>query len=310
MDSSQLIQLANEEGFELAGVTSADPPQHVKSYKRWLASGFHGEMEYMERHEELRQDPKLLLPSCRSILAVGLNYLQEPNHLPGEPKIARYALGKDYHKVIRKKLKRVEAHLPRGTESRICVDSAPLLEREIASRAGLGWIGKNTMLIDSHRGSWFLLGFLLTSLEFESSVPAKGGCGKCRACIDACPTGAIVLHQSEWQVDSRKCISYLTIEKRGDFQTTESASIQDWTFGCDVCQEVCPFNQPRENQPQRAQITSEGSFLRRRTWPGLSELTQMEETDWDERTQGSAVRRAGYDGLKRNAQANLDNQKS
>jgi len=265
-------------------------------------------MDYLRRHLDAKRDPRSLLPSCQSIIAVGLNYNQPNPISANRPRIARYALGRDYHKVIRGKLKRLGEWLGQehaNVEQRICVDSAPLMERDFALLTGLGWYGKNTMLINSQRGSWFLLGFLLTNLSIDSDTPAIGNCGKCRACIDACPTGAIVHEDGRWQVDARRCISYLTIEHRGEIEGGLQARMGGWTFGCDICQEVCPFNRPRPSQPLRAVQTQEKDFLAVREWPGLQQLRVIEQQDWDRLTQGSPVRRAGIEGLRRNASVNL-----
>lgn len=298
-----LPELMDREGFELWGVCQASAPPHLDAYRDWIESGRHGEMGYLAEHEALKRHPENLLPGVRSILAVALNYNQDP---PADPRIARYALGRDYHKVLRGKLNRIKDQLPAG-EHRVCVDSAPLLERDFAQRAGIGWFGKNTMIINSRRGSWFVLGFLLTTLELEATPPAIGGCGTCSKCIEACPTGAILFADDRWQVDARRCISYLTIEHKGEFSPEQAHMVGDWTFGCDICQEVCPFNQPRETQPERAQETREPDFLQRRAWPNLSQLAQITYDDWDILTQGSPVRRTGHDGLIRNAKANLAN---
>lgn len=227
----------------------------------------------------------------------------------GEPRIARYALGRDYHKVIRGKLRKLATfieELAPGTSTRACVDSAPIMERDFAHLAGLGWFGKNTMLIDSKRGSWFFIGLLLTSLELPPDPPALGGCGTCRACIESCPTGAIIHDHGRWQVDARRCISYQTIEHVGPLEVDTAG----WTFGCDVCQEVCPFNQPRASQPMRAALSNEADFIARRQWPSLVQLTQIDHASWDEITRGSPVRRSGHSGLRRNAEQNLKNRSS
>ena len=297
-------------GFELVGVCSADAPTHLEAYRSWLGKGYHGTMDYLERQLPLKVHPRELLISAKSVVAVGLNYNQPNPREEGAPRIARYALGRDYHKVIRGKLRRLAKWIEEnheGAECRACVDSAPILEREYAHQAGLGWFGKNTMLIDSQRGSWFFLGLLLTSVEFEPDAPALGGCGTCRACIDACPTGAIVYEEERWQVDARRCVSYLTIEHEGEIEPELQKGIGDWTFGCDVCQEVCPFNAERSNQPLRARRTQEPDFAKRGRWPNLVELTQIEPDQWDDFTKGSAIRRTGLDGLRRNAQINLRN---
>jgi epoxyqueuosine reductase len=296
-------------GFELVGVCDSSAPQSLGILEKWVADGLHGEMEYMANSLPLRADLNSVLPGVRSVIAVGLNYNQEP--LEGDVKVARYALGRDYHKVIRGKLKRLGsamAELVPAETWRACVDSAPVMEREYANRAGLGWFGKNTCLINSHRGSWFLIGVLLTTAEIAVDSAAVGGCGTCTRCVDDCPTGAIIQREGVWQVDARRCISYLTIEKRGDFTADEAAMVGDWTFGCDVCQEVCPFNQERLSQPLRGMVTREPGFLDRRDFGKLENLIQIGDGEWDEMTQGSAVRRAGFDGLLRNARANLGNQ--
>lgn len=294
---------ANELGLRL-GVCAACEPPHYAAYREWLESGSHGDMAYLADHFDLKSHPAKLLDGCRSVVCVALNYNQANPPLPGQPRIARYALGRDYHKILRRKLRRVQSALQQehpDASFRICVDSAPLMERDFAHLAGLGWFGKNTCLIDSHRGSWFVLGFLLTTLVFEPDRPALGGCGTCRACVEACPTGAIVHEDGRWQVVGHRCISYQTIERKGSLDL----DTHGWTFGCDICQEVCPFNQPRPHQPLRGQRTQESDFLARREWPNLARLAQIEREEWDTLTQGSPVRRAGLEGLRRNAQANL-----
>ncbi|MHB8635470.1 MAG: tRNA epoxyqueuosine(34) reductase QueG [Fimbriimonadaceae bacterium] len=310
LPSAELKAYARSQGFQALGIAPVDAAHTIGAYEAWLAAGLHGEMTYLARHVELKRSPSALLPGARSVVAVALNYNRANPERAGEPRIARYALGRDYHKVLRSMLRSMARHLAKlhpGAIYRVCVDSAPLLEREYAHRAGLGWFGKNTCLIDSRNGSWFVLGFLLTTLEFEPDAPAVGGCGTCRQCIDACPTGAIVRAGERWVVDSRRCISYLTIEKRGDFTAAESSMVGGWTFGCDVCQEVCPFNVARESQPLRGRSSTVPDFLQGPSWPSLVELAQIGEGKWDDLTRGSSVRRARLDGLKRNAAANLSN---
>jgi epoxyqueuosine reductase len=239
-------------------------------------------------------------------------YYDQPNaRRKGHPHIARYALGRDYHKVLRSKLKRLSSWLETeypGARYRPCVDSAPIFERDYARLAGLGWFGKTTCLIDSKRGSWFFIGLLLTSVEFQIDAAAVGSCGSCRKCIDACPTGAIVKADGRWQIDSRRCISYLTIEHRGPIDEELQKQVGGWTFGCDVCQEVCPFNEARPSQPARSPQTREHDFLERRRWPSLVELGTISFEEWDHLTRGSAVRRARWEGLQRNAKINLRNE--
>lgn len=290
------------EGIELWGICPTVEPPHYAQYADWVDRGRHGSMSYLKSHLALKRDPGHLLEGARSIIVVAVNYAQEP---PADPRIARYALGRDYHRVLRAKLIRIAQALPEGRH-RICIDSAPLMERDFAQMAGIGWYGKNTMIINSRRGSWFVLGFLLTTLELPYSSPAEGGCGTCTRCIDACPTGAIIFAEDRWQVNAQDCISYLTIEHKGSFTDREAEQIGSWTFGCDICQEVCPFNSTRTTQPMRAAETSEPGF-RARSWPTTESLASISETDWDEITRGSPVRRAGHDGLIRNARANLKN---
>jgi epoxyqueuosine reductase len=226
------------------------------------------------------------------------------------PRIARYALGRDYHKVLRPKLRALERELIAmfpSVRSRICVDSAPILEREYAQRAGLGWYGKNTCLINSYRGSWFVIGLVLTTAEFVPDEPARGGCGSCTRCVESCPTGCIVFEDGRWQINAERCISYLTIEHRGAFSAEQERLIGPWTFGCDVCQEVCPFNESRAHQPLRAPQAQLADFRQKRSWPSLRRLAVIQEPEWDLLTRGSPVRRTGLEGLRRNARANLDN---
>ncbi len=295
-------------GFDAAGVCEAAPAEHHGALLAWVRDGLHGTMAYMDRHAALRSDPRLLLEGARSIVAVAQHYSGPVEVVPGAPRIAAYAQGRDYHRVLRGRLRRLGRWFDErepGGAWRACVDSAPILEREFAQRAGLGWFGKNTCLIDSRRGSRFVLGMLLSTVPLEPDAPSQGGCGTCTACIDACPTGAIVSHRGRWTVDARRCISYLTIEHRGPLD--DPSVLGGWTFGCDVCQDVCPFNAVRASQPERAPEASDPDLRARREWPALAELAQITDPEWDALTQGSAVRRARWDGLRRNAQANLDN---
>lgn len=305
--TAELKEFGRGLGFSAVGVCDASPPSGLGHLQNWLGAGFAGEMAYMA--SPLRRDLASLLPGVRSVIAVALDYYVPLAPTPGSARVARYAHGRDYHKVLRGKLRRLGRWLAARYSGafRACVDSAPVLEREYAQRAGLGWFGKNTCLIDTRRGSWFFLGLLLSTIEFEPDGPAVGGCGTCTRCIDACPTGAIVRLDGVWSVDARRCISYLTIEKRGDLSADEERAIGDWTFGCDVCQEVCPFNTASAHVPGRGQTTLEADFLEGRRWPSLVELASISAERFDELTRGSAVRRAGVQGLRRNARANLAN---
>lgn len=305
MTGAEVRERARDLGFDPVGIAAAHPPQSIPFYEAWLAEENHAEMGYLARHLEVKRSLENLLPGVKSVLAVGLNYRREDPWEPGNARIAQYARGRDYHKVLTAKLKQIAREV--AGPWRICVDAQPLLERELAQRAGLGWFGKNTMLINSARGSYFVLGFLLTTEFWEPDAPAVGGCGTCRKCIDACPTGAIVPFQDRWAVNSGDCISYLTIEHRGPFP--DAQKVGEWTFGCDVCQDVCPFNEPRASQPQRAPLTQQQDFLRENPFHNrpLVALAQLTETEWDVATRGSAIRRAGFEGFVRNIRANLDN---
>ncbi len=297
--SEWIKQYARALGFELVGIAPAQSPPHAESFLLWLAQGYAGAMDYLQRTAHLRVDPSELLPNARSAVVVGLNYA--PAELPDtDYRIARYALGDDYHAVIREKLETllsaIQAIEP-SAQGRVCVDSAPVLERDLAMLGGLGWYGKNTCLINTHRGSYFFLGVLLLTLELEYDSPAQGGCGSCRLCLDACPTGALV---EPYQLDARKCISYLTIELRGSIPTEYRAPMGAWLFGCDICQEVCPFNRPRAHQPLRARPTTE-LRLQPRPLPKLTDILQMTEAEFAEWFRGSAVKRTKWRGWVRNA---------
>jgi epoxyqueuosine reductase len=308
-DASALKTEAIRLGFELVGVCPPVAPPHIDAYEQWLAQGFGGEMRYLERHLPLKRDPRSLLPGTESVVVVGLNYNQERPRAAEGPGIAKYALGRDYHRVLRSKLAKLARWLAGehpGSVSRACVDSAPIMERDYGQLAGLGWFGKNTMLINSERGSWFFLGVLLTTVRFEVDRPSEGGCGTCNRCLEACPTGAIVNRGGRWQVDARRCISYLTIEHPGPIDADLRSAIGGWTIGCDVCQDVCPFNTERGSQPLRAVQTGERDFAARE-WPTLLELASISDSAWDALTRGSATRRVSAAMLRRNARINLEN---
>ncbi len=308
-DPTLVKEKALELGFETVGICDAVPPPNLAAYESWLGKGYHGTMNYLSEHLPLKEGPEKLLPSVQSVIAVTLNYNQTPLVRDGYPKIARYALGRDYHKVIRGKLRKLavwlESEYP-DIETRPCVDSAPIMDRDFARLAGLGWYGKNTCLIDSRRGSFFFIGLLLVSERFSPDAPAVGGCGTCTKCIDACPTGAIKHEGERYHVDARRCISYLTIEHEGPIPEEFASKLSGWTFGCDICQEVCPFNQPSANQPLRAQEAKEPDFLKKKEWPSLKELAVIQPDQWDALTQGSPVRRAGIEGIRRNARLCLE----
>ncbi|MCC7435434.1 MAG: tRNA epoxyqueuosine(34) reductase QueG [Methanoregulaceae archaeon] len=284
-------------GFTRFGIADATPAESIDAYRSWLDRGYHGSMDYLRRHAELKTSPESLLPGVRSVIAVGLDYYQPDDGV--RPRVARYAWGRDYHRIFRRRLSRLVREISSSEPDarfRITVDSAPILEREYAHRAGLGWFGKNTMLIDSRRGSWFLIGLVLTTLELPASTRSLGGCGICTSCIDACPTGAIVNVEGAWQVDARQCISYLTIEAPQE----ADSRIGDWLFGCDVCQEVCPFNHPGPRQPDRATPTQDPDLVTKSALVQMDRnaLSRLSLAEWDATTIGSPLRRQGYDGFR------------
>ncbi|MBV9612606.1 MAG: tRNA epoxyqueuosine(34) reductase QueG, partial [Acidobacteriaceae bacterium] len=253
ISAEQIKELAWACGFELAGITPALPSEDLARFETWRGAGMAGEMTYMtDRRGDLRADPRLLLPGAESIVCVGKLY-NTPFARSIECKdpergwISRYAWGTDYHDVMRRGLEQliegIEALHGESFEWKICVDTAPLLERSYARAAGLGWIGKNSCLINQERGSWFFLGELLLSIPLAPDAPAPDRCGTCRRCIDACPTEAIVPSpHGGWALDARRCISYLTIENRGSIPDEIEGAIGNHLFGCDICQDVCPWN--------------------------------------------------------------------
>ena len=244
--SSRFVkEQARRLGFVSAGVTTAEPPNHLDVYREWIARGRHGDMDYLaaERALEMRARPKDLLPECESIVVVAAPYSPRLNS-GGTARVAAYALGEDYHQVLVDRMRALvtalEGHVGRPVPHRLYTDTGPILERELAQRAGLGWIGKNTCLIDPQRGSYLLLGEILLGLRLEPDAPfVEDRCGSCTRCVEACPTGCILPDRT---LDATRCISYLTIETRGGIAPELRPAIGDWVFGCDVCQDVCPWN--------------------------------------------------------------------
>ncbi|MGI8988263.1 MAG: tRNA epoxyqueuosine(34) reductase QueG [Bryobacteraceae bacterium] len=307
-------RLARECGFELAGVAAAEPVLETARYREWVAQGFAGEMRYLiDRRAAVRNDPRNILPSANSIICVGKLYNgPEPYSTqfdePGRAWISRYAWGEDYHEVLRRGLERLVEKLREHAdfEYRICVDTAPLLERSYARLAGLGWIGKNTCLIHEGMGSWFFLGELLVSLAIEPDQPAPDRCGTCTRCIDACPTDAIVPFEGAHAVDSRRCISYFTIELRGAHATIPEESrrgIGNHVFGCDICQDACPWN-------RRAPITGGAAFAPAHFAPPLERLAALTEPEFSEMFANSPVARPRYRGFLRNVAIAMGNEKN
>lgn len=296
-------------GFSQVGVAGIDLTQDEQHLDRWLADGRHGEMGYMARHGTKRSRPAELLPGTRRVISVRMDYwppdTRDASAVLDDPAlgyVSRYALGRDYHKLMRKALAQLAARLeavagPFG--HRVFVDSAPVLEKALARNAGLGWIGKHTNLIARDAGSWFFLGEIYTTLELPIDTPATAHCGTCSACIPACPTGAIT---APYQLDARRCISYLTIELDGPIPEALRAALGNRIYGCDDCQLVCPWN-------KFARTAHHPDFRARHALdaPRLSELFAWSAADFDARMRGSAIYRIGYERWLRNIAVALGN---
>ena len=298
-------------GFDLAGVAPAAPSAYAGFYARWLAAGYHGMMAYLARPDAVarRADPQALLPGARTWISVACNYYTpDPPAPPGAGpagRVARYARGEDYHAVFSRRLRRLRAwireHAPEPATVKIYTDTSAVLEREVAQRAGLGWIGKNTLLINPRRGSWLLLGELLLDLVLDYDEPVTVDyCGTCTRCIAACPTGCILPGRV---LDATRCLSYLTIERRGEFPEEQMPAADDRVFGCDVCQEVCPWNRFARPSADPAWQPSPHAQADLVQWAAL------DEEEFRARFRGTAIRRAGRDGLVRNARVALGNAK-
>ena len=281
-------------GFDRVGFTAADPLDGAEGLlRKWLADGRAGEMAYLKRNPSLRTRPIDLLPGARSVVCLAMNYFTEGLEPPAEGRISRYAKGKDYHKVLAKRLEAFVRYLEAMAPGAVCktfVDTGPLLEKAFAQRAGLGFIGKHTLVITRGLGSWVFLGSVITTLELPPDLPDARGCGDCRLCLDACPTEAIV---APYQLDARRCISYLTIESDDAIPFELRSSMGGWVFGCDICQEVCPHNA----RPVGAVMASFDG-----TPPSLREILSLRtEEDFRNRLGASPITRAGLEGLQRNA---------
>ncbi|WP_428938399.1 tRNA epoxyqueuosine(34) reductase QueG [Fontivita pretiosa] len=302
--AAEIRQQARRVGFDLVGIASAEPSRYRDYFRQWLDSGQAGTMQYLHRRFEQRVDPASYLPGAKSVICVAMNYhvpLSPPPPGSSHGRIARYALGQDYHELFKPRLYQladwIRARVP-DVQTRCAVDTAPVMEKELAARAGIGWIGKNTCIINERIGSWLLLGEVLTTLQLPPDDPAIDRCGTCRRCIDACPTQAIT---APYQLDARRCISYLTIERREPIPDEFRDKLHGWLFGCDICQEVCPWN-------SKAPVSSEPAFQPR--FPSgtidLHELLRWREQDYRERLRGSAIKRVKLPVLQRNAKLLLD----
>jgi len=313
VDDSQsipLIDRALASGFALAGIASVEPSAHKDALTQWLHDHKHGQMDWMDRNTQLRNNPAQLIDDARSVLMVADVYASrreniDPPIKPGQGRIARYARGKDYHKAMKKRLMALADQLriehPEA-EFKVFVDTAPVLERELSQRAGLGWTGKHTLLIHPKAGSYMLLGGIVTTLDLttpKSQHQEPDHCGSCTRCIDACPTDAI----TPYSVDARRCISYLTIEHRSEIDPELASKIGDWIYGCDICQEVCPHNSPK---PDALPINPIYESARDRF--DLLEVLGWTEDDRRAAFTGSAMKRAKLEMMHRNARIVATNQ--
>ena len=292
-----LKRKANNLGFLSCGISKAVfLEEEATKLENWLNDGKHGKMKYMENHFDMRLDPRKLVPDAKSVISLSYNYFNENLQKDKEaPKISKYAYGNDYHKVIKEKLKILFKELQKefgDINGRVFIDSAPIMEKAWAAKSGLGWIGKNTNLISQKVGSFYFLAEIIVDLEFEYDTPVTDHCGSCTACIDSCPTGALV---KPYEIDASKCISYLTIELKDEIPSEFNGKMDNWAFGCDVCQDVCPWNR----------------FSRKHNEPLFNpnqEMMKMGKKEWEELTEetfevifkNSAVKRTKYKGLKRN----------
>ena len=296
--NAQLIKKeAKRLGFDACGISKAEfLAEEAPRLEKWLLGNMHGKMHYMENHFDKRLNPTLLVPGAKSVISLLFNYATDQKQVdPTAPKISRYAFGKDYHLVIKEKLAELFQFIHTNIgeiDGRVFVDSAPVLDRAWAKKSGLGWIGKNSNLITKDSGSYFFIAEIISDLELDTDGPMQDFCGTCTRCIDACPTDAII---KPYIVDGSKCISYFTIELKEEIPASYSGKFDDWAFGCDICQEVCPWN-------RFSKQNTESSFQPKQ------ELMELQATEWEELTQeifsrlfkDSAMKRAGYSGLKKN----------
>ena len=307
---------ALEEGFDRAGVARLGPSEQGDALAAWLERGDQAGMEWIARRVEPRRDPRELLPGAKSALCVALRYhpLTGDAEATGDlwPRVARYARGRDYHDLCHERLKRLEARIAEAfpeAGTRRYVDTGPILERELAARAGLGVQGKNTNLLSREDGSWFLLAELLLTLDLEpapdrAEEPLTDLCGRCTRCLDHCPTGAL---PEPFRLDARRCISYWTIEHRGDLPEAVREMVGEWVFGCDVCQEVCPWNIRGEVRGREEADQPELRLPPERRELDLAALLRLPRAEYVERFRGSPMKRAKLEGLRRNAAVAMGN---
>jgi len=291
-----LTSAAHRLGFQACRVARADfLAEEAPSLDAWLAKGFHGSMAYMENHYDKRLDPRKLVPGAKSVISLAYNYFPEKDLADGEkPRIAKYAYGEDYHRVVKDKLFELLDHLRESLgaiQGRCFVDSAPVMERAWAKRSGLGWVGKHSLLLRKNEGSFFFLAELIVDYDFTPDSPVADHCGTCTRCLDACPTGAIVAPEV---VDSSRCISHMTIELHDALPEEHKAVISPWVFGCDICQDVCPWNRHARPNAEPRFSPSEWPDWTSQDWQELTEET------FDRVFGKSALTRRGLEGIRRN----------
>lgn len=303
--SVELKRRALALGFDAVGIAPLDANPHADALDRWLEAGYAGTMTYLHRQRALRNDPRLIMPGARSAVVTLTNYWHGGTPPPTDAaRVAQYAWSTDYHRILGPRLEQLAAaiaDLVPGAHSKTYVDAGPVPERDLAQRAGLGWIGKNTMLIDPAMGSFTFIATVLTDAALEPDAPFDADrCGTCRACLDACPTGAFPAPHT---LDARRCISYLTIEHRGSFTAIEREQVGEWLFGCDICQDVCPWN------VRFARPTPDVAFAPRPATAraDAAALLGLEAPEFEARYGDTAFERPGADGMRRNARAVLDN---
>ncbi len=299
-------EAAGRHGFQKVGFAEAAAlGQEAEDLQLWLDEGHHGSMTWMTRRANERTDPSAYYPPAKTIVVLAMNYYTGPPietatataTAPERPRWSSYAWGDDYHRLLRKRLKALLAEITAAfpqVNGIACMDTSPVMEKVWAKRAGLGWQGKHTVLVTRDYGSWLFLGELLLNVALEPDSPFEEDlCGSCTACLEACPTGALT---APYRIDTRRCISYLTIQHRGDFSREEAGRLHGWIYGCDVCQEVCPWNL-RSAKPSAERAFAPRAFITAFGWEDWAELSRER---WEELFKGSAARRAGYEGLRRN----------
>ncbi len=302
----ELKRRATELGFAATGIARLDRNPHAAELDRWLGDGHAATMTYLQRQAEKRKDPRLIMPEARAAVVTLTNYFHgsaDPAAPRGRGKVAQYAWSSDYHDVLGERLEQLATairDLVPGSTTRCYVDAGPVPERELAQLAGLGWIGKNMMLIHPEIGSFTFIGVVLTDADLPADLPFEADrCGTCRRCLDACPTQAFV---GPRDLDARACISYLTIEHHGEFTDTQAAQVGDWLFGCDVCQDVCPWNVSFARETLDPGFAPRSDVAR----PDVGELRAMDENDFQRRYDGTPFTRPGHRGMRRNAAAVRD----